>query len=122
MKAKSPEAIARRRLFLEAYRQRPEVMEAARERSRKAYAKKCAQRPPKEPKPPKPPKAAKRKPPVLVGVMRRPVKLSQDLPVVIPEHVKVQRLPGCPPDHRFHVSPHFKGEFLQQWKRLRGER
>jgi hypothetical protein len=37
----------------------------------------------------------------------------KNLPAIVPPGLQVKQLPGCPPDYRFSVSPHFKGEFCK---------
>jgi hypothetical protein len=69
------------------------------------------------PKPKAEPKVSKRhrQEPMTVSapvtISKKPQEAWKNAEPIIPPHVKVQKLPGCPPDHRFHVSPHFKGDF-----------
>jgi hypothetical protein len=46
-----------------------------------------------------------------VTISKKPQEAWKNAEPIIPPHVKVQKLPGCPPDRRFHVSEQFKGDF-----------
>jgi hypothetical protein len=96
--------------------------EAHNRNSRKYLASKPKpDRPHKKPGPQPKPKAEpkprhRQKPPSVsapVTISKKPQEAWKNAEPIIPPHVKVQKLPGCPPDHRFHVSPHFKGDFTK---------
>jgi hypothetical protein len=88
----------------------------------------------REAKPAKPPKEAKPKPAKATkapqagkdmvapprSVKPGPVKLA-DQPVIVPEHVRVQKLPGYQP-RTFEPPKHFKGELCAEWAYLRGRK
>ena len=69
------------------------------------------------PKPKAEPKVSKRhrQEPMTVSapvtISKKPQEAWKNAEPIIPPHVKVQKLPGCPPDRRFHVSEQFKGDF-----------
>lgn len=81
-------------------------------------------KPEKAPKPPKPkasPKPKREKPakPAPVHISSAPRRKWDSAPVVVPDHVKVQEIPGYVP-RTFAPPPFFKGSYTREWEELRG--
>lgn len=53
------------------------------------------------------------------GVHIPPAKVPKEVKIIYPAKVKVTIAPA-PLDYRFHVDPSHRGEFSEEWQRLRG--
>ena len=87
------------------------------EEKRRTRSGKKKAKPKAEPKP-----RHRQKPPTVsapVTVNKKPQGAWKNAEPITPPHVKVQELPGCPPDRRFHVPMQFKGEFCKEWQEKR---
>lgn len=85
-----------------------------------------AAKPPKPPKVAKPAKQKHRQQPMTINASQdAPVTIAKppkanfkDMPAIVPPHVKVQRLPGCPTRARFEPPKSFRGEFVKEFEQL----
>lgn len=101
-------ASARARKAYERHKDAPAMVEKRQAISERHEAKKPA-------KAPKPAKAI----PAGVQVKRPAAVKFKDAQAIVPAHVRVQRLPGCPTHSRFEPPTWFKGDFQREWEERR---
>lgn len=109
-----------------------EVRKQRRIEMNRKHAQRAREREARKPKPEKAPKAkaspaqkpkrekpAKPATPATVHISSAPRRKWDSAPVVVPEHVKVQEIPGYVP-RTFAPPPFFKGSYTREWEELRG--